>query len=356
MKQKSFLDEENRLERLSQLGDNLETLAKAVDFEIFRTRLLEIWPQKDLSNGGRPPWDAVLMFKILYLKEKNNVGDDRLEFLINDRMSWQRFLKLELSDKVPDAKTIWLYRENLVKSGKMQELFDHLDKTIDEHGIDSGDGIINDATFHVRPQQRYNLEKKKYEKDQAKKEEDRTGIAPPDMTNPHKVRQIDQEANYGVKRNKPHFGYKNHIKVSAKTKLIKKAVVTVASEHDNSVVDKLISKDDNDGYMDSAYRGEEVEARIRKINPTIKLHIVVGATKGHPLTKEQKESNKEKSKIRCRVEHVFGHMAVSMGGKFLRCVGKVRSTCRIQMKNLSYNLDRLSTLHRQGNAPRIALR
>lgn len=353
MKQKSFFDEENRLERLSLLGDQLETLSKAVDFEIFRPKLLEIWPLNERPKGGRPSWDVVLMFKTLYLKKKNNVGDDKLEFLINDRISWQRFLKLGLQDKVPDAKSIWLYGENLTKSGRMEDMFEYLDKVIEDHGIDSGDGVIVDATFHVRPQQKYNFEKKKYDKDQAKNPEDQAGVPPPDLSNPHKTRQIDKDADYGVKRNKPYFGYKNHVKVSAKTKLIKKATVTVASEADNTTTAGLVSKGDKNLWGDSAYRGEKTEEAIRKITEDININIVEGATKGHPLTAEQKVQNKEKSKIRCRVEHVFGHMAISMGGKFLRCVGIKRSTCQIQQKNLFYNLDRLSTLHMQGKIPRI---
>ena len=106
VKQAGFFDVEERLNRLSDLGDQLEAYAAAVDFEIFRADLDNALAYSDGAKGGRPAYDAVLMFKILIIQAQNNLSDDRTEFLINDRLSFMRFLGLGLQDKVPDAKTI----------------------------------------------------------------------------------------------------------------------------------------------------------------------------------------------------------------------------------------------------------
>ena len=106
----SMIAEETQLERLSKLGDSLEKL-KIIDFEAFRP-LLEIAFRKERkSNAGRPPFDAVMMFKILVLQRLFNLSDDQTEYQITDRMSFQRFIGLSLGERVPDAKMIWLFRD-----------------------------------------------------------------------------------------------------------------------------------------------------------------------------------------------------------------------------------------------------
>ena len=113
--QPGFFDVDDRLKRLSDLGDQLEAFCAAVDFEIFRSDLVTALAYSDGAQGGRPPFDPVMMFKILVIQAANNLSDERTEFLINDRLSFMRFLGLSLSDRVPDARTIWLFRERLTQ-------------------------------------------------------------------------------------------------------------------------------------------------------------------------------------------------------------------------------------------------
>ncbi|WP_408871151.1 transposase [Gluconobacter kondonii] len=110
IKQAVFFDVEERLARLSGLGDQLEAFSRTVDFEVFRPDLEKALAYSDGSKGGRPPFNPVLMFKILMIQTLNNVSDERTEYLINDRLSFMRFLGLGLSDRVPDAKTLWKFR------------------------------------------------------------------------------------------------------------------------------------------------------------------------------------------------------------------------------------------------------
>ena len=114
-----FFDVDERLGRLSDLGDQLEAYGRAVDS---RCSVRTWMPRSatDGAKGGRLPFDPVLMFKILVIQSANNLSDERAEFLINDRLSFMRFLELGLYYRVPDARTIWLFRERLTKTGAIR--------------------------------------------------------------------------------------------------------------------------------------------------------------------------------------------------------------------------------------------
>src|SRR6476620_4958691 len=101
-RQAGFFDVDDRLKRLSDLGDRLEIIETTVEFEAFRPELNAALTYSDGAQGGRPPFDPVMMFKILVIQTTNNLSDERAEFLINDRLSFMRFLGLGLEDRVPD--------------------------------------------------------------------------------------------------------------------------------------------------------------------------------------------------------------------------------------------------------------
>jgi transposase, IS5 family len=120
--QPGFFDVDDRLKGLSDLGDQLEGFRAAVDFEMFRPDLDSALAYSDGAQGGRPPFDPVMMFKVLVIQTTNNLSDERAEFLINDRLSFMRFLGLGLSDRIPNARTIWLFREKLTKASMIGPL------------------------------------------------------------------------------------------------------------------------------------------------------------------------------------------------------------------------------------------
>lgn len=134
MAQSGFFEVDERLARLSDLGDQLEAFSRAVDFEQFGPDLEVALAYADGSKGGRPPLDPVMMFKVLVIQTINTLSDERTEYLINDRLSFMRFLGLGLSDRVPDAKTIWLFRERLTKAGAISTLFARFDAMLGEAG------------------------------------------------------------------------------------------------------------------------------------------------------------------------------------------------------------------------------
>src|SRR5271168_795137 len=134
MSHPGFFDVDERLAALSAAGDPLERLTGVVGFELFRPVLEGALRRSDRSRGGRPPYDGVMMFKVLVLQALYSLSDDAVEFQIRDRLSFMRFLELDLGDRVPDAKTIWLFREQLKLAGAMDRLFGRFDQALAEAG------------------------------------------------------------------------------------------------------------------------------------------------------------------------------------------------------------------------------
>src|SRR5271165_2270831 len=157
--QPGFFDVEDRLKQLSAKGDALERLSAVVDFELFRADLERAVVRSDRSRGGRPPFDHVLMFKVLILQSSHNLSDERTEYLIRDRLSFMRFLGLGLADTVPDAKTIWGFREALTRAriaGRpaIEVVFERFDAVLATAGFLAMSGQIIDASIVAAPKQR----------------------------------------------------------------------------------------------------------------------------------------------------------------------------------------------------------
>ena len=334
-REKGFFDEDARLSELSKKGDFLEKLNSNIDWEIFRKPVEKALREKERKGpGGRPPNDAVIMVKTLILRELYQLSDDAMEFQIMDRLSFQRFLGLSLSDDVPDAKAIWYYRNELTKAGVIKKLFYRFYKELEKKRIIANKGIIVDATFSEVRQQRNSREEN---------EEIKEGKVPEEWQkeeNEAKLRQKDTDARWTKKNGQSHYGYKNHIKVDAKSKIIKGYTVTSAEVHDSQETEALL--DDGDVgqlmYGDSAYRSEEIEEVLAKRN--VKSMIHEKAYRNRPLTKTQKKRNRAKSRTRARVEHVFGFMENTMKITRLRPIGKQRIEGIIGLINLTYNMCR----------------
>jgi len=325
-----FFDQDIRLIKLSKLGDPLERLNQGVDFEFFRELLESRLTREPKGKGGRPPYDYVLMFKILILQRYYNLSDDQAEYQINDRMSFMRFLDLSISDDIPDSKTIWHFTERITDLGLVKELFDSFGKELDRLVLVVNEGKIIDASFVEAPKQRNGKDKNQQIKegkgDKLWKD------------HPNKKRQKDIDARWTKKNFQNYYGYKNHTKVDAKSKLIDSYQVTDASVHDSQTVDALLEQKDKgqELYADSAYVGQDDSLDKYQV----KNQIHEKGYKNSPLTEKQKLSNTEKSRTRVRVEHVFGFMENSMGSMFFRKIGVKRAEASIGLMNLTYNMFR----------------
>ena len=327
-----FWDQDLRLSKISKLGDPLEKLNKGVDFELFR-KLLELRLSKlPKGAGGRPPYDYVLMFKILILQRYYNLSDDQAEFQINDRLSFMRFLNLTISDDIPDSRTVWTFRDQLTNLGMVEELFSLFLKELDKLGFIVNEGKIVDASFVEVPRQR----NKREENEQIKEGKG----AELWQDKPNKKRQKDIDARWTKKNKQTYFGYKNHVKQDGKSKLIMKYKVTSAEVHDSQATEPLLDANDKGEpfYADSAYTGEPQEKIIA--SKEMENRVCEKGYRNKPLTEEQKANNREKSRFRGRVEHIFGFMEMSMNEMYINCIGIKRAEATIGLMNLTYNMFR----------------
>jgi len=356
--QPGFFDIDERLKRLSDLGDQLEAFAGAVEFEIFRADLVKALAYSDGSQGGRPPFDPVMMFKVLVIQAANSLSDERTEFLISDRLSFMRFLGLGLSDRVPDARTIWLFREKLTKADAIQALFDRFDAALRASGYIAMGGQIVDASLIAAAKQRNSEEEKNDLKE---------GRIPEDWkAKPAKLRQKDRDARWTVKFSKakerhdgtkppvdiaiPTFGYQNHISIDRRFGLIRKWQATDAAAYEGARLrEGLLDKSNTASsvWADTAYRSKANEMFMDENGFVSRVHRK--KPKGRVMARRTAIANGRKSRIRSHIEHVFAEQKSRMN-LVIRTIGIARATLKIGMANIVYNVKRLICLEKAAMA------
>src|ERR1700730_4950525 len=194
MGQLGFFDLNRRYESLTEKNDPLVAIAAMVPFESFRPKLIAALIKGELRRSeAERKSSAALVLQPLY-----NLSDDQAEYQLRDRVSFMRFLGLELEDTVPDAKTLWLYREALGKAGAVGELFDLCDGLLKDKGYLPMGGQIIDATLVSAPKQHNSGEENETIKE---------GETPEDWkSKPAKNRQKDKDARWTKKHERSYFG------------------------------------------------------------------------------------------------------------------------------------------------------
>jgi transposase, IS5 family len=326
-----LFSEHYRLNKISLQGDPLERLNKVVEWGLFRAPLEKMLGNKFVQSGPKP-YAPLLMFKILILQRYYNLSDKQIEYQILDRLSFCRFLGLSLNDTVPDEKTIWAFRERFISAGLEKELFNMFALELEGHGLIAHEGKIVDASFVNVPRQRNSREENQKIKE--------GGIPAEWEGKPNKKRQKDTDARWTKKNDETHFGYKNHIKADNRHKFIAGYKATCASTHDSQTLNDILDEKDRgrEVWADSAYSGKEQKRILKKYKVKDRVH-----EKGHrnrPLDEKAKKRNRAKSRVRARVEHIFGFMEQSMKGLKLRSIGMKRADGNIGLINLVYNLFR----------------
>ena len=350
MYQMNFFDLSDHFRRLSDAGDPLETMSRVIDFESFRPVLDDALNYSQQGKGGRPAYDPVVMFKLLILAAQYNLSDARMEFLTRDRLSWQRFLGFHLGERTPDENTIRLFREKLTEAGAIRALFDRFERDLAQAGYVPMAGQILDATLVSSPVQRNNNEEK---------EAIKAGKSAADIwsDNPARAAQKDVDARWTLKQGKgksvgpdgkpqvafaiPVFGYKNHIGIDKKFGFIRTFLVTHGAASDGARLREGLIDPMNRAsavWADKAYRSKENEAFLEKKGKVSLIHQK--KQPGKRMDQRTARANARKSKVRCRVEHVFAHQKSRMG-LFIRTIGIARATTKIGLANLAYNLGRL---------------
>jgi IS5 family transposase len=332
MGQRGLFDETDRHQQLDGMGDPLARLNAVIDWSLFLDTLRRVFAKEQKGAGGRPPFDYVMMFKILVLQRLYNLSDEQAEFQVRDRLSFMRFLGLGVESRVPDQKTIWLFRDTLVKADVIYELFDTFNAMLAEIGLITRAGSIIDASFVEQPKQRNTREENEVIK---------AGGTPEEWkSNPNKLRQKDVDARWAKKGDETHYGNKNHVKVDSDSKIVVEFSTTPASTHDSKEYKELVDGEtDQVVYADSAYVGQTLPDGVEQ-------EVCEKGTRNNPLTDEQKKSNKVKSRVRVRVEHTFAFIEMSMIGSTFRGIGIDRAHFWNGLTNLVYNLRRYETILR----------
>ena len=236
----------------------------------------------------------------------------------------------------------------LTKNQLIEPLFASFHAALEARGMFARKGQMVDATFVEVARQRNHSALSSWPK--GSREDNATikagGVPEAWKEQPPKARQKDVDARWRKKNGERYYGYKNHVKVDSRSKLIEGFTVTAASVHDSQALEELIAEGDPVTYVDSAYTGapcEQVFAE-RKVG----AKPIERAWRNKPRNGRQRRSNHARSKIRVRVEHVFATMRMCLKSAWKRCIGMTRNRAAIALTNLVYNLVRYEQIERLG--------
>jgi transposase, IS5 family len=252
--QLGFYDLDKHLEAISAKGDPLEALNLIIPFESFRSEIeavVRLAPEERKCNAARKPFDAVMMFKVLVLQMLYNLADEHVEYPIRDRLSFMRFLGLGLEDRVPDATTVWLFREALTKAGLVKTLFAASIATLMPRATLRVADRLSMPPSSARPSSATRGRRTRRSR-QAKLQRAGKQSLP-------RTRRRTRDARWTKKNEQSFYGYKNHISVDRKHKLIRRYAETDASAHDSQKLDEILDRSNtsNEVWADSAYRSRD---------------------------------------------------------------------------------------------------
>jgi len=355
--QAGFFDAAERLRSLSAAGDPLGRLRAVADFEAFRAELEAALPRVDRSRGGRPPYDAVLMFRMLVLQALSTLSDEQTEYQLPDRLSFMRFAGLALHDPVPDAKTIWLYREQLTRAGALAGLFARFDAVLAERGYLAMGGQTVDTTVAEARRPRLTQEERRTL---------REGGTPEGWSQAREC-QIDRDGHWTIKRGRkpppgdaqrqamgenavPVFGYKNRLGIDRGSDFIRRFTVTHAARHDGSQLGAVLDPENTGSGVrgDVAYRSMANVALPDRCG--LAPQFQRAKPRGRPMPAHVARGNATRARVRCLIEHVFAAQKCRMG-LVVRSIGLAHTTTRITLADLTYTMRRLVWIEGRG-APR----
>jgi len=228
------------------------------------------------AGNGRPPVGLKRMLRIYFLQHWFSLSDPGAEEALYESRSMCRFVGIDLGrEPVPDETTILNFRHLLERHELGERLFQAVGDYLQTQGLRVSNGTIVDASIISAPSSTKN-------KDKAR----------------------DPEMHQTKKGNQWYFGMKAHIGVDSKTKQIHSVAATAANVHDSQLLEDLLHGDETRVWGDSAYTGQaEV---IRRAAPYAQDFTHEKGRRNHPLDEAAKARNHTKSKVRAKVEHLFG--------------------------------------------------
>ncbi len=298
--------------RLAKLGDRLNEVKSLIDWEAFRPIIGEMYNNRT-EKGGRPNIDEVVMIKLLVLQAWHGLSDPELEKQSVDRISFRKFL--DFPNDIPDFTTVWYFRKRLEETGKIDEIWEELQRQLDEKGLTVKEGSVQDATFVTTDPGHAKADKPRGEEAKTRRSKDGT---------------------WAKKGTKSHFGYKHHTKTDIEYGLIRKEMTTTASLHDSQVdladVGEVVYKDR--GYFGVPSKGYDA---------TMKRGV-----RGHPIGPRDKLRNERISKKRAPGERPFAVIKNVFKSGHTMVTTVARAAVKMTFTSFSFNLYQLGTLEKEG--------
>jgi IS5 family transposase len=303
-----------------RLGRNarLERMNKEVKWYRFEKLLAKLKPE----GAGRRPYEPLLMFKALLLQQWYRLSDAELEEALNDRVSFRRFLGLALESDAPDHTTLCRFRNRLAQQDLLKRLFAEFDRQLDAQGLILKEGTMLDATLIEAATPRPHGDDVDEAQEQAQ----------------------DPDARFGKGSDDGWvYGYKAHVGVDCKSRLIRSAVVTPANVNDSAVADELIRFDERAVYADKAYAKRERRDMLKAHG--IADGIMHKSWGGGPKLKPwQINLNKAIAPIRSEVETVFSVTKLRMGLARARYIGLAKNSAHFLLLAIAYNMRRAAAM------------
>lgn len=268
------------------------------------------------GERGNKPYDLELMLRINILQNLYDLSDMKVMTEVIDSRAFSDFCGVDSSNQIPDGDTIGRFRNILVNNGIQEKLFLQVTEILNSKGLLLKKGTIVDSTIIAAPTSTKNRDKKR-----------------------------DKDAHSVKKGNTWYFGYKAHIGVDSQTGLVDTVKSTAANVHDVTVIQELLTGEENLVYGDSGYIGAEKRENAvvkNKYGKKIKYKINRRPSQMKKLSKsgqyKAKKSEDEKSSVRAKVEHIFGVVKKLFGYRKTRYRGLKKQTQKLNMMFALANL------------------
>lgn len=320
--------------KISKLSKHLAKLDHIIDWKPL-VREIAVIDKTDAQTGGRPRKNPLWMIKATFLQSLFSLSDPQLEDQLIDRLSFQRFVGINLDQEIPDFTTFWRFKESLSTHDLDERIFELINQQLEAKGLMVKKGTIVDAS--IIPSSNRPLSNKKREE-----------LAEQPSS------QIDTDAQSTRKGGRYYFGYKGHIGVDIESKLIRKATFTPANAHDSTQTEQLISYDEKALFGDKAYFNGAHQYSARHYGWY--YGVLNKAKRGQPLSSSQKKRNRKHSRVRAAVEHPFAWMKTKANLVAMRAKNQARNRLRFVFGCIGWNLNRAAFLLKQsGTMGSVAL-
>ena len=298
MRQGSFSDAGfEKYRKKTRKEQFLEEMENIIPWKELTAAIEPFYPKPE--GAGRRPIGIERMLRIHFIQHWFNLSDPAAEEALYDSRSLRHFVGIDLGrEPVPDETTICKFRHLMEKHNLGDQLFHLVNQYLQENGLKVSRGTIVDASI----------------------------ISAPSSTK-NKKKERDPEMRQTRKGNQWYFGMKAHIGVDSKTKLIHSVVATSANVHDSQVLPDLLHGEETRVWGDSAYSGQT--RAIAGHAPRAKDFTQAKGSRNRKLTDEERARNRNKSRVRAKVEHQFGIIKRQFGFSKVRYRGLDKNAHRL---------------------------